>query len=81
MDMEFTVIGDEGQLLDPPPRPDNSSSKDLYNIKTVDVRLTFRSHNTFFRNYAPTNKPRLVKGMGNERTHEFTDRYLRDFKE
>ena len=78
VDMEFTVIGDEGQLLDPPPRPDNSSSKDLYNIKTVDVRLTFRSHNTFFRNYAPTNKPRLVKGMGNERTHEFTDRYLRD---
>ena len=77
VDMEFTVIGDEGQLLDPPPRPDNSSSKDLYNIKTVDVRLTFRSHKTFYRNLAPSNKPRMVKGIGN-RTREFFDRFLRD---
>jgi len=77
VDMEFTVIGDEGQLLDPPPRPDNSSRKDLYNIKTVDVRLTFRSHKTFFRNDAPTNKPRMVKGIG-DRTREFFDRFLRD---
>ena len=77
VDMEFIVTGDEGKILDPPPRPDNSSSKDLYNIKTVDVRLTFRSHKAFFKNVAPTNKPRLVKGIG-DRTREFFDRFLRD---
>jgi len=77
VDMEFIVTGEEGRLLHPPPRPDNSSRKDLYNIKTVDVRLTFRSHKTFFRNDAPTNKPRMVKGIG-DRTREFFDRFLRD---
>jgi len=77
VDMEFIVTGEEGRLLNPPPRPDNSSRKDLYNIKTVDVRLTFRSHKTFFRNVAPTNKPRMVKGIG-DRTREFFDRFLRD---
>ena len=77
VDMEFIVTGDEGRLLNPPPRPDNSSRKDLYNIKTVDVRLTFRSHKAFYKNVAPTNKPRLVKGIG-DRTREFFDRFLRD---
>ena len=77
VDMEFIVTGEEGRLLHPPPRPDNSSRKDLYNIKTVDVRLTFRSHKAFFRNVAPTNKPRMVKGIG-DRTREFFDRFLRD---
>ena len=77
VDMEFIVTGDEGRLLNPPPRPDNSSRKDLYNIKTVDVRLTFRSHKAFYKNVAPTNKPRLVKGIG-DRSREFFDRFLRD---
>jgi hypothetical protein len=77
VDMEFIVTGEEGRLLDPPPRPDNSSRKDLYNIKTVDVRLTFRSHKAFFRNVADDNKPRMVKGIG-DRTREFFDRFLRD---
>jgi hypothetical protein len=82
VDMEFIVIGEEGRLLNPPPRPDNSSRKDLNNIKTVDVRLTFRSHKAFFRNDPPTNKPRLVKGLGErsggEVATEFVDRFLRD---
>ncbi len=78
VDMEFIVIGEEGRLLNPPPRPDNSSRKDLYNIKTVDVRLTFRSHKAFFRNIADVNKPRMVKGIGGDRTSEFIDRFLRD---
>ena len=71
--MEFIVTGEEGKILDPPPRPDNSTRVDLYNIKVVDVRLTFRSKNPFFRKVVT----RLVKGIGN-RTSEFVDRFLRD---
>ena len=73
VDMEFIVTGEEGKILDPPPRPDNSTRVDLYNIKIVDVRLTFRSKNPFFRKVAT----RLVKGIGN-RTSAFPDRFLRD---
>ena len=43
VDMEFIVFDNQGRIIDPPPRPDNASRKDLYNIAIVDVRLTFRS--------------------------------------
>ena len=80
VDMEFIVIGEEGKILHPPPRPDNSSRKDLYNIKTVDVRLTFKSHKAFFKDHIDdADPPRLVKGMsGEKRTTGFRDRFLRD---
>ena len=75
--MEFIVFDKQGRIINPPPRPDNSSRKDLYNIRVVDVRLTFRSKKEFFRFSATTDKPRLVKGLG-ERTREFFDKFLRD---
>jgi len=74
VDMEFIVFDKQGRIISPPPRPDNSSRVDLYNIKAVDIRLTFRSKNEFYRFEG---KKRLVKGLGN-RTREFTDKYLRD---
>ena len=77
VDMEFIVFDNQGRIISPPPRPDNSSRKDLYNIKIVDVRLTFRSKKEFFRAEAEEEKPRLVKGLG-ERTAEFFDKFLRD---
>ena len=80
VDMEFIVIGEEGKILHPPPSPANSSRKDLYNIKTVDVRLTFKSHKAFFKDHIDdADPPRLVKGMsGEKRTTGFRDRFLRD---
>ena len=33
----------------PPPHPNKDSRVDLYNIRSVDVRLTFRSKKEFFR--------------------------------
>ena len=72
--MEFIVFDKQGRAINPPPRPNDSSRVDLYNIKSVDVRLTFRSKNEFYRFNA---KKRLVKGLG-DRTREFTDKYLRD---
>ena len=77
VDMEFIVFDNQGRIISPPPRPDNSSRKDLYNIKIVDVRLTFRSKREFFRAEAQEGKPRLVKGLG-DRTAEFFDKFLRD---
>ena len=78
IDMEFIAFGNQGKVLNPPPSPDNSSTRgDLYNIKIVDVRLTFRSKREFFRAEAQEGKPRLVKGLG-DRTREFFDKFLRD---
>ena len=82
VDMEFIVFDKQGRIINPPPRPDNSSRKDLYNIRVVDVRLTFRSKKEFFRFSATDDKPRLVKGLG-ERfggvvASAFTDKFLRD---
>ena len=81
-DMEFIVFDSEGRRLydlasASYPRPDNASRKDLYNIRAIDVRLTFRSKKEFFRNEATTEKPRFVKALGN-RSRIFTDKYLRD---
>ena len=80
-DMEFNAFGNQGKILNPPPSPDNPSTRgDLYNIKIVDVRLTFRSKKEFFRD-VPKKKEgepgRLVKGLG-DRTREFFDKFLRD---
>ena len=78
IDMEFIAFGNQGKVLNPPPSPENSSTRgDLYNIKIVDVRLTFRSKREFFRAEAEDGKPRLVKGLG-DRTREFFDKFLRD---
>lgn len=77
-DMEFNAFGNQGKILNPPPSPDNPSTRgDLYNIKIVDVRLTFRSKSEFYRFKANEKKPRFVKGLG-DRTRKFLDKYLRD---
>ena len=77
VDMEFIVFDKQGRIINPPPRPDQDSRKDLYNIKSVDVRLTFRSKSEFYRFKANEKKPRFVKGLG-DRTRKFLDKYLRD---
>tara|TARA_B100000959_G_C14888137_1_gene585493 strand:- start:93 stop:1013 length:921 start_codon:yes stop_codon:yes gene_type:complete len=81
-DMEFIVFDGEGRRLyntstNTYPTPENASRKDLYNIRAIDVRLTFRSKKEFFRKDAPAGKPRFVKGLG-DRSRLFTDKYLRD---
>ena len=82
VDMEFLVFDENGiDLFDSStntyPQPDNDSRVNLYKIRQVDVRLTFRSKNEFYNTEAPENKPRLVKGLG-DRSEEFFDKYLRD---
>ena len=49
----------------------------LYKIRTVDIRLTFRSHKEFYRTEARAAKPRAVKGLG-DRSRDYQDKFLRD---
>ena len=81
VDMEFIPFGPEGKVILPVPRSDNDSRKDLYKIRSVDVRLTFRSHKEFYRSAAKEDKPRIVQGLG-DRTREYkkedNDKFLRD---
>jgi hypothetical protein len=81
--MEFIAFDKQGRIINPPPSPANVATRgDLYNIRIVDVRLTFRSTKEFFRFEANEDKPRLVKGLGErsdgEVASEFFDKFLRD---
>ena len=81
VDMEFIAFNHEGRIINPnDARPDNADADrraKIYDTRAVDVRLTFRSKNEFFRFAPSTSKPRLVKGLS-DRTIEFLDKYLRD---
>ena len=81
-DMEFIPIDENGKIIRDNagryPAPELPSIRDrLYDIRGVDIRLTFRSKDFFFKNAAPTNKQRVTTGLS-ERNSQSTDRYLRD---
>ena len=85
VDMEFIPFDKNGLIIQSDgmgeryaPAPERSTVKDrLYDIAGVDIRLTFRSAEDFFKANAPTSKKRVVAGLNN-RKQEFTDKYLRD---
>ena len=78
VDMEFVPLNKAGLKMFPLPSPGtNAAARDnLYKIKAIDLRLTFRSKNEFFR-FSSTSKPRWLKGLG-DRHKAFLDKYLRD---
>ena len=81
-DMEFIPIDENGRIIRDDagryPAPEIPGIRDrLYDIRGVDIRLTFRSKDFFFKNAAPTNKQRVITGLS-ERNLQSTDRYLRD---
>ena len=77
VDMEFVPLDAEGRVLSPLPRPGSNpeARENLYNIRAVDLRITFRSKSNFFK--FKGSKPRFVKGLG-DRGHDFDDTKLRD---
>ncbi len=82
VDMEFQLFDENGidlynQTLSSFPVPDNDTNVDLYRIRVVDMRLSFRSKKEFYKSEASGNKLRLVKALGN-RSQSYTDRFLRD---
>ena len=79
VDMEFIPLDAAGRKISPLPKPgsDTTARENLYKIRAVDVRLTFRSKKEFYRFDAKADTPRLVKAHG-DRTQAFVDKYLRD---
>ena len=77
VDMEFVPLDAEGRVLSPLPRPGSNpeARENLYNIRAVDLRITFRSKSNFYK--FKGSKPRFVKGLG-DRGHDFDDTKLRD---
>jgi len=78
VDMEFIPFDIEGRKINPlEATPENeleANRQKIYDIRVVDVRLTFRSKKEFFR----TDKPRPVKGISNRIDTRIPDKYLRD---
>lgn len=78
VDMEFIPFDQEGRvLLNSNSAGDKMDVMNLYKIRSVDIRLTFRSNKEFYRTQARTGKPRTVKGLG-ERSRDYDDKFLRD---
>ena len=78
VDMEFIPFDQEGRvLLNSNLAGDKMDVMNLYKIRTVDIRLTFRSHKEFYRTEARAAKPREVKGLG-DRSRDYQDKFLRD---
>ena len=78
--MEFVAFNKHGKNLFSEaekgfPRPDKASKTKLYNIRIVDVRLTFRSKDKVYK--PGSGKKRWVKGLW-VWARAFLDRYLRD---
>ena len=77
-DMEFIALDQEGRKLSPDPSPsDNSTRQNLYKVRSVDIRLAFRSENEFFRFEAREGKERQLSGFSRA-IRKYSDRYLRD---
>ncbi len=77
VDMGFVPLDAEGRVLSPLPRPGSNpeARENLYKIRAVDLRITFRSKSNFYK--FKGSKPRFVKGLG-DRGHDFDDTKLRD---
>ena len=77
-DMEFVAIDRDGKRISPFPEPTNESNKaNLYKIRSIDIKLTFRSEKEFFRFEARDGAQRKIFGFSRSKEN-YTDRYLRD---
>ena len=78
VDMEFIPFDIEGRKINPFEATSENeleaNRQKIYDIRVVDVRLTFRSKKEFFR----TDKVRPVKGISNRTDTRIPDKYLRD---
>ena len=72
VDMEFMAFDKDGKII-PTVRSDVDAAK-IYEIRSIDLRITFRSKSNFFRLKAK----KLIQGLGGTRGKAFKDRYLRD---
>ena len=79
VDMEFIAVNEFGKRIFPPPNLTVNTDK-LYAIRSIDLKLTFRSKEEFYQTEATSAKPRkTIESLGNlDRDIQKTDKYLRD---
>ncbi len=78
VDMEFIPLDIRGRRISPLPNPTSIAGRESINkIRAIDIKLTFRSKNFFYRFKAKEGSPRVIKALS-DRTQKFTDRFLRD---
>ena len=75
-DLEFIPIDSNGKVINPAPTATNSNKSKIYNIKVVDVLITSRSIQNFFK----TSKSRIIESLlaDAQRKININDKYLRD---
>ena len=78
VDMEFIPLDRRGRRISPLPNPTTLAGREsLDKVRAIDVKLTFRSKNPFYRFKAKEGNERIVKALS-DRTQKFMDRFLRD---
>ena len=79
VDMEFVAVDEFGKRIFPPPNLTVNTDK-IYKIRSIDLKLTFRSKEEFFQTEATADRPRkTIESLGSlDRDIQKTDKYLRD---
>lgn len=78
VDMEFIPLDEKGRRISPLPNPTSLEGRESLNkIRAIDVKLTFRSKNPFYKFKTKEGKERTIKALS-DRTQKFSDTFLRD---
>lgn len=84
-DLIFNAIDAEGVIINPPPSPTNQNNDKIYSIKTVDIGITVRSKNEFYKQKNSEFKAKTGKDRKNYALSDssrdltrFDDKFLRE---
>ena len=84
-DLIFNAIDADGVIINPPPSPTNQNNDKIFGIKTVDIGITVRSKNDFYKEKhsdfnAKTGKVRKNYALSdtNRDLTRFDDKFLRE---
>ena len=78
VDMEFVAFDKDGKILLPPPNPSTLAGRtNLYKVRSVDIRIAFRSDKKFFNNVIDRSLPGIQRTIA-DAMPSFSTRYLRE---
>tara|TARA_B100000242_G_scaffold79104_1_gene52155 strand:+ start:8112 stop:8948 length:837 start_codon:yes stop_codon:yes gene_type:complete len=84
-DLIFNAIDVDGVIIDPPPSPTNQNNDKIFGIKTVDIGITVRSKNEFYKEKNSDFKTKTGKDRKNYALSDtnrdltrFDDKFLRE---
>ena len=84
-DLIFNAIDADGVIINPPPSPTNQNNDKIFGIKTVDIGITVRSKNDFYKEKNSDFKTKTGKDRKNYALSDtnrdltrFDDKFLRE---